>query len=48
MADQFPNPDVYEICVQCESYKFKGAVCPTCDMAGDPESDDSDDSSEQS
>lgn len=44
MADQFPNTDIYEICAQCSSYRFKGTACPTCDMAADPDSTDSDDS----
>lgn len=38
------NPEVYETCPNCgNDYKPIRAKCPSCDMAADPDDDDSDD-----
>jgi methionyl-tRNA synthetase len=40
MAEQYPNPDLYEICANCNSYRFIGQKCESCDMAADPQTTD--------
>lgn len=46
MAKQYPNPDLYEICANCNSYRFIGQKCESCDMAADPQTTDDSDTSD--